>query len=518
MRHDPAARAQPPREGERGIALVSVMFFTMLMAMLAATLLTSSRTETQISANQLFQTQAFYIAEAGLAQAKAWLDANRTDAELMSALLVESQVKVKPPDQSSLTRPDLTVVATPLGRQPFGNGAVDCAPDDAGCRYYDVVIRDNNDDADLLTDSDSQWVITSRGYGPANASQRIEIEVLGTPAVTPSGAMSARGNNFNVDFDQSGGGAGSSIPPTSINGNPHDLNGAPLLLQGGSCAAVSPLSTDGAQATTRSLNELDALRSNIVTRANGECEQNGETKCLLPGDTGCCTPGLWWIRGSAVTPRFDINDDSYKSLDLRAPQLHAIDADYAAGTQPPTMILPAQPTAPFDGAAGTVDQLVEQVPPADLQDDLDAIQELIDAYPAAVDIDITTGNFTTGGTFTYGSATDPRLVTAHADVRIRNGTTFTGFGILVIDKLLDIRDSTFNWTGIVLVQGNNPRLESRTSTGQLKGALFLDAWAGMPTLDMDKNTDYVKITYSCEAINLASNVAPMQTLGWIVIQ
>jgi len=59
MRHDPATRAQPPREGERGIALVSVMFFTMLMAMLAATLLTSSRTETQISANQLFQTQAF---------------------------------------------------------------------------------------------------------------------------------------------------------------------------------------------------------------------------------------------------------------------------------------------------------------------------------------------------------------------------------------------------------------------------------------------------------------------------
>ena len=34
-------------------------------------------------------------------------------------------------------------------------------------------------------------------------------------------------------------------------------------------------------------------------------------------------------------------------------------------------------------------------------------------------------------------------------------------------------------------------------------------------LDMDKNTDNVKITYSCEAIKLASTVAPMQTLGWI---
>jgi len=153
------------------------------------------------------------------------------------------------------------------------------------------------------------------------------------------------------------------------------------------------------------------------------------------------------------------------------------------------------------------------VPLVDLEDDLKAIQDLIDAYPAAVDI--TTENFTSGGTFTYGSATDPKLVTADADLRIRNGTTFTGFGILVIDKLLDIRDSTFNWTGIVLVQGNNLRLESRTSTGQLNGALFLDGRAGMPTRDMDKNTDNVKITYSCKALKLASNVAPMRTLGWI---
>ena len=390
MRQDPATRAQPPREGEGGIALVSVMFFTMLMAMLGATLLTSSRTETQISANQLYQTQAFYIAEAGLAQAKAWLDANQTDAELMSALLVESQELN--PDQSSLTRPDLTVVATPLGTQPFGNGTVDCAWDDPGCRYYDVVIRDNNDDADLLTDSDSQWVITSRGSGPTNASQFIEIEVLGTPAVTPSGAMSARGNNLNVDFDQSGGGVGSSISPNSFNGNPHDLNGAPLL-PGGSCAAVPPLSTDGAQATQSLLDELDDLRSNIVRRANSECDQNGETKCLVPGDTGCCTPGLWWIRGSAVTPILDWMDPaSYSLLDLSAPQLHAIDANYVPpSTQPPTMILPDPPTAPLDGAEGnTDDPLVEQVPLADMQDDLNAIQDLIDAYPVAVDI--------TGGT------------------------------------------------------------------------------------------------------------------------
>ena len=506
MRQDPATRAQPPREGERGIALVSVMFFTMLMAMLGATLLTSSRTETQISANQLYQTQAFYIAEAGLAQAKAWLDANQTDAELMSALLVESQELN--PDQSSLTRPDLTVVATPLGTQPFGNGTVDCAWDDPGCRYYDVVIRDNNDDADLLTDSDSQWVITSRGSGPTNASQFIEMEVYRL-AMTPSGAMSSRGNDLNVFFNENGGGPGSRIPPNSINGNPHDLNGSPLP-PGGSCAAVPPLSTDGAQATQRLLDELTALRSNIVMRANFACDQNGQ-------QVGC-TPGLWWIRGSEVAERFNWMDPaSYNDLDLSAPELHAIDANYVPpSTQPPTMMLPAPSTAPIDGAEGnTDDPLVEQVPLADLQDDLNALQDLINAYPTADTIDITGGNFTTGGTFTYGSATDPKLVTANADLRIRSGTTFTGFGILVTDKLLDIRDSTFNWTGIVLVQGNNPKLEIRTSTGQLNGALFFHATAGKPDLDMDQNTLNLSITYSCAAIALSSSVAPMQTLGWI---
>ena len=84
-----------------------------------------------------------------------------------------------------------------------------------------------------------------------------------------------------------------------------------------------------------------------------------------------------------------------------------------------------------------------------------------------------------------------------------------------METLLDIKDSVFNWTGLVLLQGNNPKLETRASTGQVNGALFFNAVAGKPTLDMDKNTDNLAITYSCEAIALAATVAPMQTVGWI---
>ena len=98
------------------MALMTTMFFTMLMLMLAAALVTNASTETRISANHVSQLQAFYAAEAGLEQAKSWLFANRGDTDLMDALLVESQNAT--PDQSSLTRPDATIVATPWACRP----------------------------------------------------------------------------------------------------------------------------------------------------------------------------------------------------------------------------------------------------------------------------------------------------------------------------------------------------------------------------------------------------------------
>ena len=502
MTHTPEDNRKRARGGERGVALVTVMFFTMMMLTLSAALLMTSTTETQISTNHVAQTQAFYVAEAGLEQAKAWLTDNRTDTDLMSALLVESQNAN--PDQSSLTRPDATVVATPLGNQPFATST------------YDVVIRDNADDADPLTDSDGRWIITAQGGGPANASELIEIEVMSGGGLTPpSGAVNSRGDDINIDFDQSGGGTGSRIPPNSFDGRPHDLFGNPVP-PGGTCAAVPPLATDGAVATDRFLDEFADLRSNVAKRANGECDLNGQPACP-PGNTGCCTPGLWWIRGSAAAPRFDEHDAaSYNLLDLSAQELHAIDADYVTITQPPTVVLPAPAAAPFDGAAGnTADPFVDLVTQAEMQADVAAIQGLIGQYGAGNTIDITADDFTGGGTFTFGTATAPTLVTANASLRILNGTLFTGFGVLVVETLLDIKDSVFNWTGLVLLQGNNPKLETRASTGQVNGALFFNAVAGKPTLDMDKNTDNLAITYSCEAIALAATVAPMQTVGWI---
>ena len=215
----------PPRAGERGMALVTTMFFTMALLMLSAALLTDASLETQTSANHVAQLQAFYAAEAGLEQAKSWLSANRTDTDLMAALLIESQTA--PPDQSSLTLPDATVVATPLGPQTFVTGT------------YDAVISDNTDDADPLTDSDRRWIISSQGGGSINASQLMEVEVLGNGLVNMAGAVATPGSNINVDFDQSGGGTGSRIFPAPIDGRPHDLAGN-ALAPGGRLSERAP--------------------------------------------------------------------------------------------------------------------------------------------------------------------------------------------------------------------------------------------------------------------------------------
>ena len=484
------------------MALMTTMFFTMLMLMLAAALVTNASTETRISANHVSQLQAFYAAEAGLEQAKSWLFANRGDTDLMDALLVESQNAA--PDQSSLTRPDATVVATPLGLQTFATGT------------YNVVISDNAADVDPLTDSDPRWIITSQGGGPANASQLIEVEVA-APQVTLGGSASINADNLNVDFDQSAGGVGSRVPPAMIDGNPHDLNGN--LLAGPGCAAVAPMVTTSAAPTADILTELDNLRSNIVKRANGMCDMTGQPQCP-PGNTNCCTAAFWWVRGSLAAPRFDWGDPaSYTLLDLAAPELHATDADWVTIMDPPSMVPPVPLDAPFLGAAGnTIDPLVSQLPVADLQGDLDLLQDIIDQYAAADTFDVTAVDYKGGGAFTYGTATDAKLVIANAGLDIRNGTTFTGFGILSVDGTLDLWNSTFNWVGIVLVQGNNPSVVIRSAVGAFNGALVVDATVGTAKFDMDQNDATVDILYSCQAIALASSRATMQTLGWIALQ
>ena len=185
------------------------------------------------------------------------------------------------------------------------------------------------------------------------------------------------------------------------------------------------------------------------------------------------------------------------------------------------MVPGAPPTDPFDGAPGnTTDPLVSQVAAADMQAQLDALQSLIAAYPAGDVIDINSPDFNDGATYTYGSVTDPKVVTQVSPLEVNNGTTFTGFGILVVGTDIQIDSATFNWTGIVFLQHPNASFEFEDSSGQINGAIFMDASAEAGfQLEGENNTPgSLRLTYSCAAITMASHVVPMQRLGWIALQ
>ena len=513
---DATSRSCPPKDGkatagtekrQRGIALVIVMIAVSIMMLLSFALLTSALMETTISGNYRTQTQAFYIAEAGVEQAKTWLRSNMYDTPLVNALLTEAvgATLSNPPDQSSLTV-GATTVNTPLGTQTFGDGT------------YTVWIGDNKDDGDETTDADQVYVITSRGNGPDNATKLIEVMVF-APSLEPSAALNLHGQDSHPDFDQGSGGTGNRIPPITFDGNPHDINGNPGAT---GCPPVPTFATDHPDATGELLDDLDDLRSDIVKRANSFCAADGSPSTMPTGPGGpctgsnCCTPGLWWIRGSAAMPRFDDSDPaSYSLMPLSVPELHATDADYITVTQPPSVTLPSPESAPFAGTPGnTTDPSVSQVAPADMQDDLDAIQTAIDQTPAADKITITDGRFDDGGTHTYGSITGPKVVTVTDVFRIENFTTFTGAGILIVENLMRIEDSIFEWTGIVIIRGSSPELRSRGG-GQINGALFFDSDDGTVRVDVDKATDDLQITYSCEAISMALLAVPLSPLSWL---
>ena len=217
-----------------------------------------------------------------------------------------------------------------------------------------------------------------------------------------------------------------------------------------------------------------------------------------------------------------MNPISYGALDLKSPELYATGADYVTITQPlPTVTFPVAANAPYNDDIGNVaaEPFVSQVAPEDRQDLLAAAQAVIAAYPAGDTI-------TLGGAplnnvaLTYGSPTDPKLVVANGNLRLRNGSTFTGFGILAVETTLEIRDSTFNWTGMVLLTGANPTLWVRNgSIGTILGSILASPTAGQATINVDRNASVTEfsIRYSCDALDLAASAAPVQTLSWIAL-
>lgn len=360
-----------------------------------------------------------------------------------------------------------------------------------------------------------QQVYMLTSYSSAfNARSLTHYEVAKT-SIRPPGALNLESQNSAPSFNNSSEGTGSAIPLTNIDGRARDLNGN-LLPAGNSCGTVPSIGIDADKSKTDLQGALNDLRQRIVKRANDFCNANGTNAGNV------CTPGLWWVRGTDPTPRFNESCTTGAgcagNLDLTAPQLDAISASFAPGV--PNVVLPAQnPSAPFIGAPGNVDPVLQQIDPSLLQGDITSVNQLVSASVGQPNYFTIPGS-TISSSVSYGTATDPAIVVAGGDLKIQgDGTVVTGFGILVVPNNLEIDSATLQWTGIVLVQppSGEFRLDNG-ATGFINGALLLQAkpdssgTTNVRTSDSDSKN--FTISYSCDAIDLAFQAAPLKIISY----
>jgi hypothetical protein len=120
----------------------------------------------------------------------------------------------------------------------------------------------------------------------------------------------------------------------------------------------------------------------------------------------------------------------------------------------------------------------------------------------------------------YGSNGNPAIVVI-TDTSLVLNQNLSGYGILVVPNDFEI-NAQFQWTGIVLVQsqsGNAQFKVGSSGTGYINGAVMLQP-GGTSTASLVSNTRSTtanpipfRISYSCEAIDMAFSSLPYKILG-----
>ncbi len=442
-----------------------------LMALLAAiggsrTLL--SRVDLFISHNLRSGVQAFWLAQAGAEVGKNWLEANL------------------PGETFPLT----------LGPQALGEGTYTVRIEELSARRYRI---------------------TATGTG-SEASRRVVEEVVSLPPFMPLGAVSSLGAGLQPDFTDpttSPIGSGHRIPDFSIDGRNHALDGG----MSPRCPDIAPFAVHQIQAQTDLINAQNSLKQRIVTRANRFCRADGGSTAF-----GVCTPGLAWVRGPALLPRFapqpcgPEEQACFLRLDLSAAVLRA-------AAQPAHIHLPATPDdrGPFTPSSATTPfaYLLAAEEQHQLQTALVEIQQQIARLPLEQIVEI--AHSIGSSSHTYGTAAQPRITQIQdrpSPLWMHNSARVTGAGILIIPRVVLLNNVTFQWQGIVvIVDDGDLRAVGPNVCGQILGAVLVqDNGTPGQKLDFDRVRRSsacapLAVNYSCEAVTRAL-VLLQRTVSW----
>lgn len=251
---------------QRGFIFISTLLLMSLLIPLSLSAIARLQTDLHISRNLLSSLQAFWIARAGLAVGKDWLENSGPQ----------------------------TAFPVSLGPQPFADGSYSVSIDRLGGGRYRL---------------------SALGQGADAARRRVE-EIVHIPDFTPAGVVTSDGDGLHPDFDDNSGGTGRRIPDFSLDGRNHAASGVLSAI----CPAISPFATARSSAHSDLSAALGSLKRGIVERANSSCQADGGS---------ACTPGLFWVRGADSLPRFRTDacetgePGCFLNLDLSASALRA---------------------------------------------------------------------------------------------------------------------------------------------------------------------------------------------------
>jgi hypothetical protein len=118
----------------------------------------------------------------------------------------------------------------------------------------------------------------------------------------------------------------------------------------------------------------------------------------------------------------------------------------------------------------------------------------------------------------YGTSGNPAIVVITDSSLVLN-QNLSGYGILVVPNDFEI-NAMLQWTGIVLVQAGSAQFKvGSTGTGFINGAVMLQP-GGTSSASLVSNTRSTpanpipfRISYSCEAIDMAFGSLPYKILG-----
>jgi len=433
-----------------------------LLIPLSLTAIARLQTDLHISRNLLSSIQALWIARAGAAIGKDWLERNLPS----------------------------TALPITIGPQSFADG-----------RYTVTIDR-------LDT---GNYRVSAIGEG-SNASRHVVEEIIHIPSLPSVGAVISDGDGLHPNFDDDSGGTGRRIPDFSIDGRNHAPNGA----LSSTCPAVSPFAITQGGAQADLFTALNRLKREIVQRANSFCQADGGNAA------GTCTPGLFWIRGEGGTPRFTSgacdapNPTCFLNLDLSAPELRAT-------AFPPEMHGPTAPDnrGPFGPGAAPFVQSLTPTQRTHLRDVfLDMVRRLPTLPTEKV---VYVRSDISSGTHTYGTPDEPQVTwieEGRGPLDIDGRAVVQGAGVLMISRSVRLKDATFNWQGLVVVMNNGDlQVDDPDACGQISGAVVIRDNA---TPDRKFDLDLVErngrcrpfaVSYSCEAVNRALSLL-MRTVAW----